>query len=108
MDSCTAWWKCCTRAIDAIAINNDALKTWNRVDFLAMTRGGPAIESLWMNYDPPSALHDYSYAGADFRERERIKRKKARWKARLEKLPPIERQAILEILADISGADRHF
>ena len=26
---------------------------WRRIDFTAMTRGGPATESLWMNFDAP-------------------------------------------------------
>ncbi len=39
------------------------------------------------------ALHDYRYLGEDFRERERIKRKKQRWVNRLQTMPVLERQA---------------
>ncbi len=57
--------------------------------------GRPATEYLWMNYDAPDRLHDYRYLGDDFRERERIKRKKQRWVARLERMDGLERKAIL-------------
>ncbi len=72
---------------------------WRRVDYRAMTRRGPAIESLWMNYPAPARIADSSYAGSSFRERQRIKRKAARWVERFSALPDLERQAILEQLA---------
>jgi hypothetical protein len=80
---------------------------WRRVDFKAMTRRGLRTESLWMNYPAPAALADYGYAGSNFRERERIKRKAARWVRRWEQLPAIERGAILSAMRDrgIIGAD---
>jgi len=39
---------------------------------------------------PPVALHDYRYLGANFRERERIKRKRQRWTDRLHRLLMLE------------------
>ena len=58
------------------ALYADALQGWHTVSFQAMTRSGkPATEWLWMNYPEPAALHDYRYLGADFRERERIKKR---------------------------------
>jgi len=65
-----------------------------------MTRGGLAEECLWANFPDPIALHDYRYLGDGFRERERIKRKKARWVSRLEKMPLLERRALLSAIAD--------
>lgn len=68
-----------------------------------MTRGGsPATEWLWSNFVPPAQLHDYRYVGHTFRERERIKRKTQRWKARLLKMPALERQALLVALAEVT------
>lgn len=72
---------------------------WRRIDFQAMTRRGVATESLWMNYAPPGAIADSGYAGSDFRDRQRIKRKAARWVERFGALPALERQAILDQLA---------
>ena len=82
-----------------------ALKSWNAISYEAMTRGGPAVEWLWFNFPAPVALHDYRYLGANFRERERIKRQKARWTARLLRMPPLQRQALLAAIAetDFSG-----
>jgi hypothetical protein len=78
----------------------DELEGWNLTTFQAMTRAGrPATEHLWLNFPPPVALHDYRFLGADFRERERIKRKEQRWVNRLRRMPTLERQALLSALA---------
>ena len=83
----------------------DALKDWNYIQFEAMTRSGKtATETLWFNFEKPMKLHDYSYLGEGFRERERIKRKKQRWVAKLKAMPELERQAILSAM-DESWAD---
>ena len=76
---------------------------WRTIDFPAMTRGGLAIERLWMNYPEPAQLHDLRYLGSNYRERERIKRKKARWQAKLARLDPLERAAILECLLELAA-----
>jgi hypothetical protein len=73
----------------------NALKSRRMVRFMAMTRGGLREECLWMNYPQPQTLHDLSYLGQDYRERERIKRKAARWTARINALPALERCAVL-------------
>jgi hypothetical protein len=81
---------------------NDALASWRSSTFQTMTRGGsPATEYLWMNYAPPVALHDYRYLGYNFRERERIKRKKTRWLKRLETMPDAERYAMLAAIDEL-------
>jgi hypothetical protein len=77
------------------------LKDWRSISFQAMTRGGfVATEWLWMNYPEPFELHDYSFLGENFRERERIKRKKARWTERLKSMPALERFAILSVIEE--------
>ena len=79
----------------------DILSGWHTVSFPAVTRGGSlATEWLWMNYPEPFELHDYQYLGDNFRERERIKRKKARWVNKLTKLPNLERQVIMMALQE--------
>lgn len=75
---------------------NVYLKNWHAYNFDVKTRSGAwAKEYLWMNYKRPTKLHDYSYVGNDFRERERIKRKVSRWTNRLQSMPELERNAIL-------------
>lgn len=79
------------------------LQDWRCISFQAMTRGGKmATEFLWMNYPEPVELHDYRFLGSNFRERERIKRKQARWRSRLTKMDTQERYALLSVLADLS------
>lgn len=87
------------------ALYDEMLAGWRRVDFKAMTRAGLAIESLWCNFQTP-ARHEYTYLGANYRERERIKRKQQRWRRRIAAMPELEREAMLEILLEHRRADR--
>lgn len=76
------------------------LSAWHRVDYKAMTRGGYTVdESLWLNFPPPAALHGYDRVGADYRERERIKKKRRRWLAMFSAMPEHERAAIFSDLS---------
>lgn len=75
------------------------LSTWRVVRYRTMTRGGRmAGECLWCNFPEPTELHDYRYLGRDFRERERIARKRRRWLARLSAMPMLERAALVAAL----------
>lgn len=79
----------------------EALASWNHTSFQAMTRGGTlATEWVWYNFPEPVELHDYRYLGANFRERERIKRKTARWRSRISKMPMLEQQALLAAITN--------
>lgn len=79
---------------------------WMRTDFQAMTRRGLRTESLWTNYDPadlPPA--ELTYHGTDYRDRERLKRKAARWVAKLQAMPPRDRAYLMQaMLASTDGA----
>jgi len=90
------------RVYDEMLMHDNPLKRnglkWHRHEFPAMTRGGIATECIYMNYPPPSILHDFRYLGKDYRERERIKKKVNRHRERLNKLPAAERTAILSAL----------
>lgn len=82
-----------------------ALHDWRVISFNAHTRGGTqATEWLWMNYPEPLELHDYSYLGDGYRERERIKRKKERWTRRLHGMPTLERHALMAAIDEMRGA----
>lgn len=83
------------------ALYDEALAGWNSIDYPTQTRGGPRIETLWFNFQEPTRLHDYRYLGADFRERERIKRKSTRWARKLASMDRLERQALLMVLNDL-------
>lgn len=78
---------------------NEHLKGWRLLKFKSQTRHGPSIEYLYMNFNnSESILHDYSYIGSNFRERERIKKKVNRWVKKLKELPLYERNAIINSL----------
>lgn len=85
------------------ALYGAMLADWRVIEFQAMTRGGPRTECVWMNY-PPSRAHWATFAGRNFVERQRIKRKAARWAARYRELPAGERVSILAALLEAEGA----
>jgi DNA adenine methylase len=77
------------------------------VTYTGVTRRGPREECLWMNYPEPLQLHDYRYLGKDYRERERINRKRKTWRRRLAAMPALERYAILAELEAFTLPGRH-
>ena len=83
-----------------------ALSAWRVVTYRTMTRGGRlATECLWCNFPAPAVLHDYRYLGRDYRERERIRRKEARWVARLSQMPVLERRAVESALMTVRARE---
>ena len=76
---------------------DEVLKDWFSYDFQAMTRGGVRTETVWCSFQP-SEQHYHTYAGKDFTDRQRIKRKAKRWAKNFAVLPSGEQQAILNAL----------
>lgn len=74
------------------------LQDWRRVEIPAMTRGGKRVECVWLNFPQPTTFHDPYLANVGHRERDRVKRRGNRWLARLDRLPPAERQYIEDSL----------
>jgi site-specific DNA-adenine methylase len=80
----------------------ELLSDWETMSFNTRTRSGEiAKEWVWMNYPRPDELHDYHYLGEDYRERERIQRRIARWRYRFEGLSLLERKALITALEHI-------
>jgi len=81
------------------------LAGWRASTFQTVKRSGEKAEEwLWMNYGEPLELHDYRYLGDGFRERERIKRKKRRWTARLARMDSLERLCLMEAVAELRSS----
>jgi len=81
------------------------LQGWRKVTFTTTKqRGAIATECVWLNFPAPLELHDYRYLGENFRERQRIKRKSQRWKAKLLGMPDQERHAIMAAIQEMKGA----
>lgn len=82
---------------------DNALSSWRKVDFIGQTRQGKVVERIYMNYEKPDELHDYQYVGDDFRDRWRIEKKIRAMVKKLENLPDIERNAILNAIQEKFG-----
>jgi len=76
------------------------LSDWRTIEMQAMTRGGVRTEKVWMNF-AAGAVQWARFAGQGFTDRQRIKRKAARWAANYRGLSAGERLAVLAaILAE--------
>jgi DNA adenine methylase len=76
------------------AMYDDLLEGWNSVELQVMNQGGVRTEKLWYNYEV-DRVHWASFAGKNFTDRQRIKRKAANWGKRYQALPRAERIAVL-------------
>lgn len=85
---------------------SEAFAAWERDSWRTMTRGGVRIEHAWASRSTLARFGESARcAGRDFRERERLKRKAQRWRAKLERMPERERAVILaELIAAYSDA----
>lgn len=78
------------------------LAGWSVYTFELMTRGGSfGHECVWGNFPWPVELHDYRWLGSTFREREKLKRRAARWRRRLGDMSLLERRALLDALRSL-------
>jgi site-specific DNA-adenine methylase len=87
---------------------NDYLRTWRTHEFKTTNRAGDHVtEKVWLNFPEPAELHDYSFLGTNFRERQNIKRVKKRWKNKLANMDSQTRFALLSALEEFkTGAAR--
>lgn len=83
---------------------DELLGDWRTVRFQVMTRGGPRTEQLWLNF-PAGDVHWARFAGRNFTDRQRIKRKAARWRAHYSRLDRGERLAVLAAILGVEGVD---
>ena len=83
---------------------DDLLGEWRSIELQAMTRGGPRTEKLWFNYDI-ERTYWASYAGKNFTDRQRIKRKAQRWGQKYRALPNAERLAVLAAIMEEEGSE---
>ncbi|EBP4183180.1 DNA adenine methylase [Salmonella enterica subsp. diarizonae] len=81
---------------------DERLAGWRSKEFQAMTRGGVRTEKIWMNY-PEGRAYSHAFAGKDYNDRHRIKRKVERWRAKYAALPPAERLAIMVALNEVDA-----
>lgn len=82
---------------------DELLGDWRSIQFQVMTRGGPRTEQLWMSY-PAETAYSATFAGRDYIDRQRIKRKALRWASNYSSLSANERLAILSALLETHQA----
>lgn len=76
------------------------LRGWHRTSYRAATHRGVAEEVAWTNYKPGSLLHDYSYVGSNFRERESFRRRAGRLASSLQDAGELELNSALATLGE--------
>ncbi len=82
-----------------IGVTRETMSRWASGRFPIPQDKALALRGLQQS--PSRLLHDDQYVGENYRERERIKRKKQRWVKRLQAMPPLERQALLAAIAEV-------
>jgi site-specific DNA-adenine methylase len=76
------------------ALYDELLVGWRSVELQVMNQGGVRTEKLWFNFTL-DRVYWASYAGKNFTDRQRVKRKAANWGKRYQALPRAERLAVL-------------
>ena len=80
----------------------ERLRGWRSVEWQVMNQGGVRTEKLWFNF-APERLHWARYAGKNFTDRQRIKRKAQSWGRRYAALPVGERLAVLGVMMAVEA-----
>jgi DNA adenine methylase len=76
------------------ALYAEQLVGWRSVAIQVMNQSGVRTEKVWFNFTP-DRLHWARYAGRNFTDRQRIKRKAETWAQRYRRMPRAERLAVL-------------
>ena len=82
------------------ALYNELLGGWRTLELQVMNQAGVRTEKLWFNF-AVDRVHWASYAGKNFTDRQRIKRKAANWARRYQDLPQPERLAVLAAMMGV-------
>lgn len=82
------------------ALYEELLGGWRSVELQVMNQGGVRTEKLWFNFTV-DRVHWARYAGKNFTDRQRVKRKAARWGRRYQALARAERLAVLAAMMGV-------
>jgi hypothetical protein len=80
------------------------LTDWRSLEIQVMNQGGVRTEKLWFNF-VPDRVHWARYAGKNFTDRQRIKRKAENWGKRYKNLPRSERLAVLSSIMAVEAQE---
>jgi site-specific DNA-adenine methylase len=86
------------------ALYDEQLADWRTLELQVMNQAGVRTEKLWFNFTP-DRRHWARYAGKNFTDRQRIKRKAESWASRYQAMPRAERLAVLAGLMAVEVED---
>ena len=84
------------------ALYDEMLAGWRSLALQVTTQAQVRTEVVWFNF-APDRVHWASYAGRNFTDRQRIKRKAANWGRRYKALPAGERLAVLAAMMAVDA-----
>ena len=87
----------------ASALYDEMLDGWNTTELQVMNQAGVRTEKLWFNYEL-ERFHWARYAGKNFTDRQRIKRKAERWGKNYQAMPKAERLAVLASIMAVESS----
>jgi len=86
------------------ALYDDLLGEWRSLELQVMNQGGVRTEKLWFNFTP-DRVYWASYAGKNFTDRQRVKRKAANWGKNYRALPRAERLAVFSTMLAVEAEE---
>lgn len=86
------------------ALYDRLLDGWRSVELQVMNQAGVRTEKLWLSFDV-DRVHWARYAGRNFTDRQRIKRKAESWGRRYRGLPRAERVAVLAAMMAVEAEE---
>jgi hypothetical protein len=83
---------------------DELLTDWGSLELQVMNQAGVRTEKIWFNFTP-DRVHWSRYAGKNFTDRQRIKRKSESWAKRYQALPRAERLAVLSSIMAVEAQE---
>ena len=83
---------------------DELLRDWGTLEVQVNNRSGVRTEKLWFNFIP-DRVHWCRYAGKNFTDRQRVKRKAENWGKRYQALPRPERLALLSSIMAVEAGE---
>jgi site-specific DNA-adenine methylase len=79
---------------------DSTLKGWNVIEIQVMNQAGVRTEKVWFNF-AIDRYHWATYAGKNYTNRQKIRRKAANWGRMYREMPRHERMAVLAAIMDV-------
>lgn len=88
----------------ASALYDSHLKGWRTMELQVMNQAGVRTEKLWHNF-LIDRVHWPRFAGKNFTDRQRIKRKAQNWGRMYKEMPKAERLAVLSAMMEVESQE---